>query len=63
MAKPDSRWRGLVPKNQGLTNQTGLPIAQNRITRLRSLARPKSKSYMFSEIGRVCSEALARRGR
>jgi hypothetical protein len=31
--------------------------------RLCSSSRPLFANYMFSEIGRVCSEALARRGR
>jgi hypothetical protein len=31
--------------------------------RLCSGSRPIFENYMFSEIGRVCSEALARRGR
>ena len=31
--------------------------------RLCSSSRPIFENYMFSEIGRVCSEALARRGR
>lgn len=31
--------------------------------RLCSRSRPIFQNYMFSEIGRVCSEALARRGR
>jgi hypothetical protein len=39
--------------------------ADKRTVRVRlcSSSRPLFANYMFSEIGRVCSEALARRGR
>jgi hypothetical protein len=61
-----SRYLGDLPlrglHQVGLVEATSVDQKTVRI-RLCSVWRPIFENYMFSEIGRVCSEGLARRGR
>jgi hypothetical protein len=61
-----SRWLGSQPL-RGLFQVELVEVSSidQRSVRVRlcSSSRPIFENYMFSEIGRVCSEALARRGR
>ena len=50
------------PDQVSLVEASSLDMKTVRI-RLCSLWRPIFENYMFSEIGKVCSEGLARRGR
>jgi len=61
-----SRWLGSQPL-RGLFQVELVEVSSidQRSVRVRlcSNSKPIFENYMFSEIGRVCSEALARRGR
>ena len=61
-----SRWLGSQPL-RGLFQVELVEVSSidQRSVRVRlcSNSKPILENYMFSEIGRVCSEALARRGR
>ena len=61
-----SRWLGSQPL-RGLFQVELVEVSSidERSVRVRlcSNSKPIFENYMFSEIGRVCSEALARRGR
>ena len=66
LAPMASRWLAKQPL-QGLFQVELVEVTSKdqRSVRVRlcSSSRPLFENYMFSEIGRVCSEALARRGK
>ena len=66
LAPMASRWLGSQPL-RGLFQVELVEVSSidQRSVRVRlcSSSMPIFENYMFSEIGRVCSEALARRGR
>ena len=66
LAPMASRWLGTHPL-RGLHEVELVEVSSidQRSVRVRlcSRSRPIFENYMFSEIGRVCSEAMARRGK